>query len=50
MTNLNYETCDRCNYDMHLCPGCGAPLSHGVEICEDCRVLYSVPEKDTDND
>ena len=28
--------CDRCNYDMHACPGCGLPLAHGVPCCEGC--------------
>lgn len=31
------ENCDRCNYDIHQCPGCGAPLPHDVCVCEDCR-------------
>ncbi len=39
-TGLNairdYENCDRCNYDTHRCPGCGEPLVHGVESCNDC--------------
>ena len=28
--------CDRCNYDTHACPGCGASLRHGTEACADC--------------
>lgn len=36
--NAQWKTCDRCNYDMHRCPGCGWPLKHGVEICRPCWV------------
>jgi len=28
-------TCDRCNYDVHTCPGCGEPLPHGMEVCDE---------------
>lgn len=31
-----WETCERCNYDTHICPGCGEPLPHGVEVCPPC--------------
>jgi hypothetical protein len=31
-----YECCDLCNYDRHVCPGCGEPLSHGVGVCSPC--------------
>lgn len=31
--------CHRCNYDTHACPGCGAPLPHGTEVCADCKNL-----------
>jgi len=33
------EGCERCNYDNHVCPGCGEPLPHGTEICPPCRAL-----------
>lgn len=23
-----YDACDQCNYDNHVCPGCGENLSH----------------------
>lgn len=23
-----YESCDRCNYADHICPGCGQDLTH----------------------
>lgn len=23
-----YSCCDKCNYDRHICGGCGEPLSH----------------------
>ena len=23
-----WEVCDRCNYDRHICPGCGDNLRH----------------------
>lgn len=32
-------TCDECNYDRHLCPGCGANLQHGDSTCEECAKL-----------
>lgn len=28
--------CDKCNYDTHICPGCGESLQHGVYVCTDC--------------
>lgn len=31
------ENCSRCNMDRHQCPGCGAPLAHGVEVCDPCN-------------
>lgn len=30
-----YMHCNRCNYDDHVCPGCGEPLSHnGLELAD----------------
>lgn len=29
--------CDRCNYDMHTCHGCGTSLPHGMELCPRCE-------------
>lgn len=37
MSRSAWRDCDRCNYDMHTCPGCGTSLPHGMEACEDCR-------------
>lgn len=35
-----WHKCDRCNYDRHLCPGCGASLRHyGPAVCAECAVL-----------
>lgn len=31
------DECQRCNYDRHLCPGCGEPLPHGIEVCGQCQ-------------
>lgn len=25
-----------CDLDTHVCPGCGEPLPHGVEVCPPC--------------
>lgn len=36
--------CERCNYDTHTCLGCGANLSHSVEVCKEC---LTPPEKPT---
>jgi hypothetical protein len=36
--------CDRCNYDTHVCPGCGKPLRHGVEVCTEC-LAETAPHK-----
>lgn len=30
------ETCDRCNFDTHTCPGCGEWLNHGTLVCGRC--------------
>lgn len=32
-----YQCCYRCNYDMHWCRICKKLLSHGIEVCEDCK-------------
>jgi hypothetical protein len=31
--------CRDCNYDEHLCGGCGDSLPHGKSVCADCAVL-----------
>lgn len=31
------KCCDRCNYDMHICGGCGSSIGHGQGICADCE-------------
>lgn len=37
----NYLTCDLCNYDRHICPGCGDHTPHKrdniSEVCEQCK-------------
>lgn len=30
--------CARCNFDRHICPGCGEHLPHDIEVCADCQV------------
>lgn len=30
------QYCSRCNYQQHICPGCGDPLRHGTDVCTDC--------------
>lgn len=32
-----WRDCDRCNYDLHTCPGCGENLPHGIDVCDVCR-------------
>lgn len=39
----HWETCNRCNYDMHMCPGCGEPLPHGTEVCTACLAKHAEP-------
>jgi len=29
-------TCQKCDYDLHTCPGCGEPVRHGRVACNDC--------------
>ena len=29
--------CPLCDTDMHHCPGCGEPVTHGQVACENCR-------------
>lgn len=31
------EYCPRCDYDRHICPGCGDNLEHGIEVCDTCQ-------------
>ena len=33
----DWRSCDRCNYDRHLCPGCGTHVPHGTTVCTDCK-------------
>lgn len=33
------RNCPRCNYDRHLCPGCGAHVTHGRYICKPCSEM-----------
>lgn len=42
--NPPWRDCPRCNYDKHLCPGCGASLRHGVEVCDDCSNGNAAPD------
>ena len=28
--------CDTCNYDMHICQGCGTHINHGASSCKEC--------------
>lgn len=30
-----WAVCDKCNYDTHTCPGCGTPINHGQEECDE---------------
>jgi hypothetical protein len=34
-------TCSHCNFDRHVCPGCGKPTPHvrdeAIEVCKDCE-------------
>lgn len=32
-----YLACNDCNYDKHICPGCGKYLDHGQGACEECK-------------
>ncbi|ANA86163.1 hypothetical protein BH765_gp54 [Gordonia phage Kvothe] len=27
-----YQCCDRCDYDLHRCPGCGSPTTHDGKL------------------
>lgn len=31
------DYCQKCDYDLHRCPGCGEPLNHGEFQCDKCR-------------
>lgn len=33
--------CDQCNYDTHVCPGCGDDVPHGTVVCAKCQVDYA---------
>ena len=37
MSTPAWRDCDRCNYDLHVCPGCGENLPHGIDVCDVCR-------------
>jgi len=48
-TESEWETCSRCNYDMHRCGGCGEWLYHGTNICGPCRKLHEEEEAERDH-
>lgn len=37
-----WKCCPQCNYDRHICPGCGEHLAHGVGVCADCVIFYEL--------
>lgn len=40
MSLADYEQnpeCQDCNYDTHICPGCGDYLKHGERVCAECK-------------
>ena len=42
--------CDGCNYDQHLCPGCGIGVAHGKDACRACELrllLSDAPDAET---
>lgn len=37
VTDRPWQTCSLCNYDLHVCGGCGEPVSHSQgRCCDDC--------------
>ena len=36
--------CDDCNYDTHICKGCGEPIKHGMWPCAACAALAEAEE------
>jgi hypothetical protein len=38
--------CDACNYDRHLCYGCGDNVPHGHGACPECDEVHNVEEKE----
>ncbi len=41
-----YGCCDKCNYDIHRCGGCGTPIAHTENMCEECEELYKDASSD----
>lgn len=37
---INDGYCYQCDYDIHLCGGCGEPLNHGQYSCAACKRYY----------
>lgn len=35
--------CEKCDTDMHRCPGCGANVPHDTVVCAECEVLHAEP-------
>jgi hypothetical protein len=42
------ETCDRCNYDRHNCPGCGITVPHGKDACRACELRLLISDADAE--
>ena len=44
------DSCEACNYDRHLCPGCGVGVPHGKDCCRRCELrllITDAPDLDT---
>ena len=37
--NERDPNCEQCDTDTHICPGCGAPIIHGMYACTECAEL-----------
>lgn len=42
--------CQRCNYDTHMCGGCGTIVGHNETTCPDCKKYYSEEQVAIDAD
>lgn len=40
-----YETCEDCNYDRHVCCGCGDPVPHPWKACGGCSGRLCSPHE-----
>jgi hypothetical protein len=38
-----FDCCEQCNYNRHICPGCGDDMFHNLTVHKECGEELSKP-------